>query len=196
MYDKGTRPMNNLAKAMQRVIDNPDSTAKPCYRIAGMRINLAKPDSANPGWLYVKDKDYKYLGKISPEGELKMGHIDSTRAESLRQAIANPEQAAMASGKVTGICCCCGRTLTNKLSIELGIGPICRGYYFPPADSIVDLGIDLLDEPLVPLQDQLPLTPRQLAKLEIEEIVYAYYRLEHPERLEVLTTILAGEITS
>ena len=33
-------------------------------------------------------------------------------------------------GKSTGVCVCCGRTLTNPDSIELGIGPICRSKNF------------------------------------------------------------------
>lgn len=32
-------------------------------------------------------------------------------------------------GRRTGVCACCGRDLTNKESIELGIGPICRGNF-------------------------------------------------------------------
>ena len=28
-------------------------------------------------------------------------------------------------GRRTGTCCCCGATLTNAVSIEAGIGPIC-----------------------------------------------------------------------
>lgn len=33
-------------------------------------------------------------------------------------------------GHRTGRCCCCGRTLTNPVSIENGIGPICAERYF------------------------------------------------------------------
>ena len=33
-------------------------------------------------------------------------------------------------GKLYGICCCCGRLLTNELSVYLGIGPICGGREF------------------------------------------------------------------
>lgn len=29
-------------------------------------------------------------------------------------------------GKLYGVCCVCGATLTNETSIELGIGPVCR----------------------------------------------------------------------
>ena len=34
---------------------------------------------------------------------------------------------AIILGKQIGYCCVCGLTLTNELSVELGIGPICRG---------------------------------------------------------------------
>lgn len=36
---------------------------------------------------------------------------------------------AQAFGNLYGVCCNCGRTLTNEVSIELGIGPICRGWF-------------------------------------------------------------------
>lgn len=34
---------------------------------------------------------------------------------------------ARAFGQATGVCCCCGRTLTKPESIEAGIGPVCAG---------------------------------------------------------------------
>lgn len=33
-------------------------------------------------------------------------------------------------GALYGICCCCGRLLTNELSVYLGIGPVCGGREF------------------------------------------------------------------
>lgn len=33
-------------------------------------------------------------------------------------------------GALYGICCCCGRLLTNELSVYLGIGPVCGGHEF------------------------------------------------------------------
>jgi len=39
---------------------------------------------------------------------------------------ADPLAAAIAHGKETGQCSCCGKTLTKQESIDLGIGPICR----------------------------------------------------------------------
>ncbi|MFA5196012.1 MAG: DUF6011 domain-containing protein [Bacteroidales bacterium] len=39
------------------------------------------------------------------------------------------EQAAE-YGALYGVCCNCGRTLTNEGSIEAGIGPVCLGHFF------------------------------------------------------------------
>lgn len=36
---------------------------------------------------------------------------------------------AKAYGKDTGVCCCCGKTLTNPESIEAGIGPVCASKF-------------------------------------------------------------------
>jgi hypothetical protein len=36
---------------------------------------------------------------------------------------------AIQLGKEFGFCCVCGRLLTNKKSVLLAIGPICRGYF-------------------------------------------------------------------
>lgn len=40
---------------------------------------------------------------------------------------ADPMAAAQAYGYETGTCCVCGRDLTNKESVETGIGPVCAG---------------------------------------------------------------------
>lgn len=66
----------------------------------------------------------KYLGKVTPN-RLDSRIPDSVK-ETLVAAAADPLTAAIRYGKETGSCSCCGRELTNKESIELGIGPICR----------------------------------------------------------------------
>jgi hypothetical protein len=43
----------------------------------------------------------------------------------LREIEAAPGEAAVKWGKMTGRCSCCGRTLSDPVSIERGIGPIC-----------------------------------------------------------------------
>jgi hypothetical protein len=35
----------------------------------------------------------------------------------------------VAYGRATGSCSCCGRELTDPVSIEAGIGPICAGRF-------------------------------------------------------------------
>ena len=47
-------------------------------------------------------------------------------AEGFIDAATDPLAAAIAYGRETGSCSCCGRELTNKVSIDLGIRPICR----------------------------------------------------------------------
>jgi hypothetical protein len=47
--------------------------------------------------------------------------------EILAEIEANPLGTAMKYGKLSGRCCMCGRDLTDPVSIERGIGPICEG---------------------------------------------------------------------
>lgn len=37
---------------------------------------------------------------------------------------------AQGFGSLYGLCCVCGRTLTNEQSIDEGIGPVCKGRFF------------------------------------------------------------------
>lgn len=202
---------NKLKEALQRAIDSGNKRA--IYRIAGMRVSLCPAKrkdgrpTANPGWLYVKDDDYNYLGKIAPDGSLQLAKsivLEPEQKASLLSATHNPEQTAMQHGKETGTCCCCGRTLTNPLSVELGIGPICRGGWFPSSEAVapvdlLDLGLEELGEPV---QDQLPMVSKeaanlmkaeQEAELEINDIVEAFTRLNLCDRItciQSLATIL------
>jgi hypothetical protein len=43
---------------------------------------------------------------------------------------ADAEAAAVAYGRATASCSCCGRTLTDPKSVDLGIGPVCRSRAF------------------------------------------------------------------
>jgi hypothetical protein len=99
----------------------------PKLRVAGLVIKPAKAESANAGFLYVMAGGDLYLGKISPEGRfLRSAACRDEDEAKLLEIAADPLAAAVAYGKETGTCSCCGLELTNKLSIELGIGPICR----------------------------------------------------------------------
>lgn len=181
--------MNPLAQALQRATDHPESAQrKPTYRIGGFRLSLAKDTSANPGYIYIKNSDYQYLGKIAPDGRIASKGLDTAEKNFLQEVIAAPETAAMKEGRVTGICCCCGRTLTNPVSVKLGIGPVCRGYYFPAAEevappSILDLGLEELPETA---QQELDISIASLASLHkiVDEGAIPTYRDPLEEALE------------
>ena len=80
----------------------------------------------NAGCLYVKDGD-QYMGKVTLAGEFRAAYgVDAAPViEALLAAQEDPEAAAIAYGRETGSCSCCGRELTNQQSLDLGIGPIC-----------------------------------------------------------------------
>lgn len=64
----------------------------------------------------------KYLGWIT---DSQTSLRDDEVIAILEDAAQNPTQAAKLYGQRTGQCACCGRELTNSLSIAMGIGPIC-----------------------------------------------------------------------
>ena len=100
-------------------------------RFVGVTLSLKDAST-----IYVKSTDRKVEGNygLTNEylGKIVDGRFIATRAcqpadiAALQVAAADPLAAAVAYGRVTSSCSCCGLTLTNKLSIELGIGPICR----------------------------------------------------------------------
>jgi uncharacterized protein YhfF len=99
---------------------------KPCYRAEGLKISLASMTGRNAGALYVVEiEDDAYQGKIV---ETTFKAVREARADTLSRLqviAADPAAAAVAYGRKTGTCSCCGRELTNHASIEAGIGPIC-----------------------------------------------------------------------
>ena len=100
--------------------------------VGNLLISRAKDNSRNPGHLYVNTNgdydDRTYLGKISPAGEFFAGRDCTPEIfEDVKKLSGDVLAAAQAHGALTGRCSCCNRELTNELSVELGIGPICRG---------------------------------------------------------------------
>ena len=89
----------------------------------------AKPE--NQGAIYVKDEGSDtYLGKVKGGMFYRSRACREEQYAAVIAACQKPEESAVAFGKTFGSCSCCGRTLTNDLSIELGIGPICRSKFF------------------------------------------------------------------
>jgi len=96
----------------------------PKFRADGLTFSLAGPASKNAGAVYVKAGDV-YAGKImggvfSPTRDAAAG-----TGEAVARIAADPKSAAVAYGRLTGQCSCCGRTLSDPASVDLGIGPIC-----------------------------------------------------------------------
>jgi hypothetical protein len=99
-----------------------------------VKARRAGDRSKNPGCVFldngVKDfysPDRKYFGKIDRDGEFTPGNdCPEGVVEMLRALNADPDGTLRDHGKASGSCSACGRELTEKKSVELGIGPVCR----------------------------------------------------------------------
>jgi len=100
---------------------------KPIYRAEGLKISLAPANGRNAGALYVVEIEHDaYQGKIEGTSYKAVREAAAGTYDALLRIAADPMKAAVDFGRATGICACCGKELTNGISIELGIGPICR----------------------------------------------------------------------
>jgi hypothetical protein len=78
----------------------------------------------NTGSLYVFYEGI-YIGKITPEGILQSTKATEDVKNLLLDANENLLKLAQLYGHETGNCAVCGRTLSDPISIQTGIGPIC-----------------------------------------------------------------------
>lgn len=102
---------------------------RPVLRYDGFQVSRAPDHGKNAGALYVKAGD-TYLGKIAD------GRYIATREATemgmvpcVVEAMSDPLASAIAYGRRTGQCSCCGRELTDPVSVAAGIGPICAGKF-------------------------------------------------------------------
>ena len=116
-----------LLASFQTAIEN--GLKNPKIRIGKLTFSPAKATSKNPGCLYVNVVG-EYAGKITPDGRLfTCSHVgDATKAMIVKVG-QDPLAEAVAHGKATGQCSCCGRERTDPASIAAGIGPICAEKY-------------------------------------------------------------------
>jgi hypothetical protein len=73
-------------------------------------------------------EDRVWYGRITQAGEWKptlAGRECAKLEPTLRCLARDPKTTMEIIGKRYGLCCLCGRELTNRASIEQGIGPIC-----------------------------------------------------------------------
>lgn len=98
----------------------------PKLRVGEFTFSLAKKYH---GVLYVNTADGLYLGKIM-NGKFYAGRdCTAEHSAAIVTAMENPLEAAVAHGRLTGNCSCCGRLLTDPESVARGIGPICASRF-------------------------------------------------------------------
>ena len=96
----------------------------PKFRFEDLVISRAPDSGANAGALYVK-VDGEYAGKVKEGKWFGLRTAPQDTLSKLQQIAESPLGSAVAYGRKTGTCACCGRELTKHESIDRGIGPIC-----------------------------------------------------------------------
>jgi hypothetical protein len=91
-------------------------------RLPGITLSTVNK-GANIGCVYVYENNH-YVGKITANGELKDNASEDV-LNLLEDANDNLLQLAKIYGHETGTCSICARTLSDPLSVQMGIGPIC-----------------------------------------------------------------------
>ena len=100
----------------------------PRLTIGNIVISHAPAGGKNPGALYVKDNGM-YLGKIIGEAFIRSRDCRDDQQATLFEVAADPKEAAIKHGRLTGNCAICGRSLTKESSVDAGIGPICAARF-------------------------------------------------------------------
>lgn len=98
----------------------------------GQRVVLSRcgGGSKTPGHINITDGrsfgNNTYFGRITPSGlGFLAKNVPAPVYQVLREFNDNPTDAIKVQGIRTGECCCCGRELTDPVSVASGIGPVC-----------------------------------------------------------------------
>jgi hypothetical protein len=118
--NKAEAPSVDLSNVAEMFSKAHEAIKTPKFRFEDLVISRAPDHGVNAGALYVKIEG-EYAGKVK-DGKW-FGSQDIL--PKLEQISKDPLSAAVAYGRRTGSCACCGRELTRHDSIERGIGPIC-----------------------------------------------------------------------
>lgn len=116
-----TIEMSNIEKMFAVASQNKKN---PKFYVGDMVISPAKATGRNPGAIYVKVAG-EYAGKIVSGRFFATQAAPAGTAERINELAADPREAARKWGKEEVRCCCCGIELTDPVSKENGIGPIC-----------------------------------------------------------------------
>lgn len=98
---------------------------RPRITVGALTVKAAPRDGRNAGSLYVQ-RYGEYEGKVTPDGIFHpVGSAARETAEELLAINEDPVGKAREHGRLTGRCAICSRKLTDPVSVESGIGPIC-----------------------------------------------------------------------
>ena len=107
---------------------------RPAIKLVDADIAIkVKPAKRTPGTLYVTEATTdEYLGKVNTEGRFLSRGAGDKAVPMLRRFAAEPAKTAAESGRMTGKCSFCRKTLTDSRSTSVGYGPDCASHYGLP----------------------------------------------------------------
>ncbi len=122
--ERDNAPELDLSNIISMFSKAHEAIKTPKFRYEDLVISRAPDNGANAGALYVK-VDGEYAGKVKEGKWFGLRTAPQDTLSKLQQIAESPLSSAVAYGRKTGNCACCGRELTKHESIERGIGPIC-----------------------------------------------------------------------
>jgi len=133
--------MNNVSQVLESAMFNKKKNPKAkTSKVKLLFGDLSISTSTNSGLVWINGEDRETYGNFKQDALCQVSYMEDflKMNGSYRQTIyeklciieQDPYNAVTRYGKETGVCCCCGRTLTDPVSIDAGIGPICAGRYF------------------------------------------------------------------
>jgi hypothetical protein len=122
--NKPEAPSVDLSNVVAMFNKAHEAIKTPKFRFEDLVISRAPDTGANAGALYVK-VDGDYMDKVKEGKFFGIRFTPEDTLSKLQKIAESPLSAAVAYGRRTGACACCGRELTVHASIERGIGPIC-----------------------------------------------------------------------
>jgi len=100
----------------------------PKITLAELVFKPAPATGRNAGAIYATEHG-QYLGKVLGGKFLRVRECTDGQEARITQVVNDPQGTAEAHGLQTGHCCICNRELTDPVSVERGIGPICAGRF-------------------------------------------------------------------
>lgn len=108
---------------VQKRSETPSDVPEGMHRVDGVIYKVQR--SPESGRVYAKRLVDSGVAEVGWKFEYAAGAIRRLSEDTLMTL-----EEAKEFGHLYGVCCVCGRTLTNEASIEAGIGPICSGKGF------------------------------------------------------------------